>query len=286
MTIEQGKTYALSPRVKRITAPNPGKMTGYGTNTYLVGTDEIAVIDPGPEIDSHIDAILSEGKDRIRWVAVTHTHPDHSPAARAIIDATGAEAVGSILSPDDGHQDISFQVNQNIRQGEQISGPDFTLEAVFTPGHVGNHFCYFLREEGMLFAGDHLMEGISVVIIPPSGDLKAYVDSLERLKAYDLTAIAPAHGHIMTDPFGEIEGLIRHRRYREQKVMTALEKAGPASLQDLVAFAYDDVEEGLHKIAVYSLWAHLLKLEREGVASRTIKNHWAFGEEHWALAGP
>lgn len=284
MAIEPGKTYQLSPLVRRITAPNGGLMTGYGTNTYLIGQESVAIVDPGPAIDSHIEAILAEAKDRIRWVLTTHTHPDHSPAASAIIEATGAQAIGCVLSPDDGHQDITFRVEKNVRHGDRLTTQEFTLEALFTPGHVGNHFCYLLKEENMLFAGDHLMDGVSVVIIPPSGDLKDFVDSLILLKSYAIDAIAPAHGLIMDRPEEEIDTLIRHRQFREQKVITALRKQGTASVASLVVDAYDDVESERHKVAVYSLWAHLLKLEREGRALRTAKNHWAFGEELWTLA--
>ena len=285
MTIKPGKVDQISPLVRRITAPNPGVMTGPGTNTYLIGREQVAVLDPGPLIDSHVDAILKAGAGRIKWVVVTHTHADHSPAARPVIDATGATPVGSVMAPDDGHQDISFRVAKNIRHGERLESDEFTLEAIFTPGHIGNHFCYLLREENLLFSGDHMMEGVSVVIIPPSGDLKDFLASLERLLDYPLDAIAPAHGHLMTDPVKEINALIRHRQYREQKVLSAMKKAGEASLETLVPLAYDDTDPSLHKVARYSLWAHLLKLEREGRAERTIEKHWAFGEEHWRLKG-
>lgn len=258
-------------------------MTGYGTNTYLVGNENVAVVDPGPAIDSHIDAILAEAEDQIKWVIVTHTHQDHSPAAKAIIEATGATPMGSVLTPDDGHQDISFSVEKNISHGDLLETPEFTLEALFTPGHVGNHFCYLLKDENLLFAGDHLMEGVSVVIIPPSGDLKDFMDSLLLLKKHAIDAIAPAHGLIMDKPYDEIETLIRHRQFREQKVITALRNQGAASVDSLVVDAYDDIEAERHKVAVYSLWAHLLKLEREGRARKTVEKHWAFGEELWTL---
>jgi glyoxylase-like metal-dependent hydrolase (beta-lactamase superfamily II) len=281
-----GQVYRLSPLVRRITAPNPSMMTGPGTNTYLVGNDQVAVIDPGPLIDSHVQAILAEAGDRIKWVLVTHTHPDHSPAAAPLIAATGARAIGCLMHPDDGHQDITFKVADNVVHGEQLTTPEFTLEAIFTPGHIGNHFCYLLQQEGMLFAGDHMMDGISVVILPPSGDLKDFIHSLELLEDYPLRAIAPAHGNVMPDPAQQIRKLIKHRQYREQKVLSALQKAGEASLEALVPFAYDDTDPSLYKVAQYSLWAHLLKLEREGRALRTIKKHWAFGEELWRLAQP
>lgn len=283
MAIEQGRVYQLSPLVRRITAPNPGMMTGPGTNTYLVGAGDVAVIDPGPAIDSHVRAILEAGAGAIKWVVVTHTHMDHSPAAKAIIEATGATPVGYVMAPDDGHQDISFQVRRNLADGELIEGGDFTLEAVFTPGHVGNHVCYLLREEKTLFAGDHMMEGISVVILPPSGDLKDFLASLRKLENYPIERIAPAHGQVMSDPEKEIRALIEHRQYREDKVLDALERAGESSLEALVPYAYDDTDPALHKMAIYSLWAHILKLEKEGRVERTVAKHWAFGEEHWRL---
>lgn len=283
MIIEPGEVYQLSPLVRRITAPNGGRMTGPGTNTYLVGVGEVAVIDPGPAIDSHVQAILAAGGGRIKWVLVTHTHADHSPAAQAIIAATGAQTIGCLLHPDDGHQDNSFKVARDVAHGDIIAGNGFTLEAIFTPGHIGNHFCYLLREEGLLFAGDHMMEGISVVILPPSGDLGDFLNSLELLKNYPIAAIAPAHGNVLTDPEKEIRNLVRHRQYREQKVIVALERLGEASLEELTPQAYDDTPVELHKIAMYSLWAHLLKLEKEGRAQKTIKTHWAFGEERWRL---
>lgn len=271
-SIEAGKVYQLSPLVRRITAPNPGMMTGPGTNTYLIGHREVAVIDPGPSTQSHIDAILDAVGDRLKWVLVTHTHADHSPAARSIVEATGATAVGCVMQPDDGRQDTSFKVDRNVFHGELISGDGYSLEAIFTPGHIGNHFCYLLREEKLLFSGDHMMEGISVVIIPPSGDLQAFLSSLNRLLDYPINAIAPAHGHVMNEPEREISALLKHRQYREDKVLAALTTVGEASLSALVPHAYDDTDSSLHPVARFSLWAHLLKLEREGRAERTVEN--------------
>lgn len=283
MGIETGRVKRLSDRVRRLTAPNPGAMTGPGTNTYLVGNEQVAVIDPGPLIDSHVERILEEAGERIRWVVVTHTHRDHSPAAAPLLDATGAEPVGCVMTPDDARQDTTFNVDRNVRHGERIRGPDFTLEALHTPGHIGNHFCYLLREEGMLFAGDHMMEGVSVVILPPSGDLKEFMASLELLKDYPIEAIAPAHGELMTEPAREIDKLVKHRQYRERKVVAALRETDGGSIEQLVPRAYDDTDPSLYKMAAYSLWAHLLKLEREGLVERSVDRHWAYGEEHWRL---
>ncbi|MCV6605665.1 MAG: MBL fold metallo-hydrolase [Porticoccaceae bacterium] len=274
----------ISPLIRRITAPNPGPMTATGTHCYLVGREQIAVIDPGPAIDSHIQAILAACGERLKWVLVTHTHPDHSPAAQALIAATGAEPVGQVMA-DDGHQDTSFQVARNIEDGEWLDCGEFALQAIHTPGHVGNHVCYLLREERTLFAGDHLFGGGSVVIVPPSGDMKDYLASLQRLAVMDIAAIAPGHGELIEQPREEIAKLIAHRLKREQKVIAALEKLGEASLEALLPEVYNDVDNSLHKIAIYSLWAHLLKLEKDGVAVKTIHKHWAFGEEHWVLVG-
>ena len=281
------KPKQLSPLIRRITAPNPGPMTASGTNTYLVGNEQVAVIDPGPAIDQHIEAILAACDKRLKWVVVTHTHPDHSPAAKALIEATGAEAIGRVMA-DDGHQDASFQVAENIADGELLSADEFTLEAIYTPGHVGNHVCYLLRDEQVLFAGDHIFGGSSVVIIPPSGDMADYIYSLEKLLNYPLACIAPGHGDVIEDPQPVISGLVRHRLQRERKVVAAMEQLGEASLESLLPLVYSDVDPALHKIASYSLWAHLLKLEKDGVAIKTIDRHLrsgegAFGEEHWRL---
>lgn len=282
--IEPGRPYRLSPLVQRITAPNGGRMTGPGTNTYIVGDKELAIIDPGPLIDTHVEAILKavDGK-QVRWIVATHTHPDHSPAAKPLAEATGAMMVGCLMDSPDGHQDNTFKVERNVQEGDILSNGEYTLEAIFTPGHIGNHFCFLLREEELLFAGDHIMQGVSVVIIPPSGDLKDFLDSLEKLKKYSIKAFAPAHGEIIEEPEQEVQKLVKHRLYRENKVISAMKKVGQASLDDLVKYAYDDVDQALYKVARYSLWAHLLKLEREGRAVKTIHNHWAFGEEQWKL---
>ena len=168
----------LDRYVTRIIAPNPGLMTGPGTNTYLVGGDELAVIDPGPEIDSHIEAVLAEGAGRIKWVLCTHTHMDHSPAARRIREATGAIVMGR-PAPQGGTQDQAFAPDRVLEHGERIACGPVMLRAIHTPGHASNHLCYLLEETRMLFSGDHVMQGSTVVINPPDGDMRAYFRSLE-----------------------------------------------------------------------------------------------------------
>jgi len=261
--LDHDTPFRLNSRVRRVVAANPGVMTGPGTNTYLLGDNEVAVLDPGPALPGHIDAILAAAGDRIRWIVCTHTHPDHSPAWKAIAEATGAQVIGA-APPDDPHQDKTFVPTLQVRHDHVLATPEFTLRAVHTPGHVGNHYCYFLEEEGMLFAGDHIMNGSTVVIIPPSGDMKAYIESLRLLLDYPLKFIAPGHGELMPEPTKVVDWLVRHRLMREHKVVSALQRTGRSSLDELVKVVYDDVNTSLHKMAVYSLHAHLLKLQVEG----------------------
>ena len=279
--VKAGDVVQLSPLVRRVTANNPGAMTGAGTNCYLIGRAEIAVLDPGPADPAHIDAILAAaGESRVRWIVATHTHPDHSPAAALLSAKTGAELVGCVLA-DDGHQDRSFQVDSNVRHGDLIMGKDFTLEAIATPGHVANHFCYLLREEGQVFTGDHIMGGSTVVIIPPSGDMAEYLASLARLKEYPIRQLMPGHGDVIEDPIGVVDGLIAHRLRREDKVIRMLRAQSEISLVDLTPLVYDDVDASLHLVAQVSLWAHLLKLEKEGRAAKIVEQHWLFGQQRW-----
>ena len=273
-----GEVKALSPRVRRIVAPNPGPMTGPGTNTYVVGETDLVVVDPGPAIPSHIDAILDCVGDRLRYIACTHTHPDHSPAASALAEATGAMLVGRTTA-DDRHQDLSFQPASQIEDDECITGEGWTLRAIRTPGHVDNHVCYLLDEEGMVFAGDHIMNGSTVVIVPPGGNMAHYIASLRRLLDYDVKVVAPGHGELIPDCRGEVEKLVRHRLLREAKVFGALSDAAQ-SLDDLVVAVYDDVDPMMHEWAKLSLLAHLIKLEDE---RRTIKTVEA-GVDRWQVA--
>ena len=212
---------ALSPLVRRITAANPGMMTGPGTNTYLVGIDEIVVIDPGPDDEAHLDAIAGCGGDRIRWIVCTHTHPDHSPGAAGLAERTGAEVLA--YDARDG-----LEIDRSLADGDTIEATEFSLEAVHTPGHASNHLCFLLEQERVLFSGDHVMEGSTVVISPPDGDMAQYLASLDRLRSWRprLKAIAPGHGLRIDDPKAKLDEYVEHRLARERQVADALRAAG------------------------------------------------------------
>ena len=263
--IVPGIAVALMPRVMRITAPNPGVMTGPGTNSYIVGERELAVIDPGPDIESHVTALVEAVGTRLKWILCTHTHLDHSPAARALKAATKAQIAG-LACAQDGRQDAQFCPDRLLKDGDMVALDGVTLRAVHTPGHASNHLCYLFEEERLLFTGDHVMQGSTVVISPPDGNMQAYFASLDKLLRLDLAGLAPGHGRLIETPHDEVRRLVAHRLKREQKVADALARKNPGTLDELVTLAYDDVSEKLHPVAKRSLHAHLLKLAAEGRA--------------------
>ncbi|HXZ51206.1 MAG TPA: MBL fold metallo-hydrolase [Burkholderiales bacterium] len=261
--IVPGVPKRLDRLVTRITAPNPGMMTGPGTNSYLVGGRELALIDPGPAIDSHVQALLAAGAGRIRWILCTHTHLDHSPAAAALKTATGAVVIGR-PAPQGASQDQGFAPERVPGHGERLELGEVALRALHTPGHASNHLCYLLEDTKMLFTGDHVMQGSTVVINPPDGDMRAYLLALESLLEEDVAIFAPGHGYLIGQPQRELRRLIAHRLAREAKVVAALERLGRATLEQLVPAVYDDVHPKLHAVAARSLTAHLQKLVAEG----------------------
>lgn len=268
LPIVPGVARALSPLVRRIVAPNAGVMTGPGTNTYLVGVDEIAVIDPGPDDADHLDAIAGCGGDRIRWILCTHTHPDHAPGAAGLKERTGAEVIA--FSSRDG-----LEVDRTFGDGDRIEATEFRLRGVHTPGHASNHLCYLLEEERTLFSGDHIMQGSTVVIKPPDGDMAAYLESLEAVRKLRLRAIAPGHGLLIEDTAEVIRYYIDHRLEREAQVHQALVAAGTATVDELVGAVYVDVAPTLHPVARYSVHAHLIKLADEGRAQgQSLEGTW------------
>ena len=267
-----GEVVRLSPLVRRVTAPNPGMMTGPGTNTYIVGNDVLAVIDPGPVSEPHFDRIRELVGDRLRWILCTHTHLDHSPGARALQAATGAQTIG-MPAPPHGSQDVGFFPDRIFEHGDVIEGGDFTLRGIHTPGHASNHLCFLLEPEKLLFTGDHIMQGSTVVITPPDGNMIEYLQSLDSLLALDVVRVAPGHGHPIETPHEEARRLIAHRLKREQKIIAAFSGRNPATIDELVPVAYADTSPNLHAVARRSLHAHLIKLERDGQV-RQVGEHW------------
>ena len=252
----------LAPGVRRVVAPNGGMMTGPGTNTYVLGTRDVVVIDPGPDDAAHLQAIMNATEGRIGWIVVTHTHRDHSPLAAVLARQTGARLIG-VPAPADGRQDESFTPNDVPRDGARLQLGDTVLIAIHTPGHASNCVCYLLEPERLLFTGDHVLEGVSPVILPPDGDMAAYMTSLDKLEAFDFERIAPGHGGILPRGKRMLALLRAHRLTREAKVLASLTD-NPVALEALTAAVYDDVPVERHSWAQLTLQAHLIKLAREG----------------------
>jgi glyoxylase-like metal-dependent hydrolase (beta-lactamase superfamily II) len=256
-----GVPVQIAPRIVRLTAPNPGMMTGPGTNTYLLGdaASGIAVIDPGPAIDAHVQAIVDAAAGPIRWILCTHTHIDHSPAAAPLKARTGATVLGMRARFPE-RQDATFAPDRELAHGERLEVGGHALRVLHTPGHASNQLCFLEEGERLIFTGDHLMQGSTVVINPPDGDMATYLASLRLLLSEDLEFIAPGHGFLMGKPHEMVERVLVHRVARENKVLAALAAHGPSTVEDLLPHVYDDVPARMHPVASRSLLAHLIKL--------------------------
>ncbi|MEX2496109.1 MAG: MBL fold metallo-hydrolase [Woeseia sp.] len=269
--LSAGQLTQLAPGVRRLVAPNPGMMTGPGTNTYIIGRREVAVIDPGPAMAGHVDATLDAIADRVgavlRWVLVTHTHSDHSPAATLLASRSGAALLGR-PPPPGRHQDAAFLPDRVLEDGEVFATSEFTLDVIHTPGHASNHLTFRHGALDWLFTGDHVINGSTVVIDPPDGNMSAYLHSLEKIKSYRLAAIAPGHGELIEEPYAAIDALIRHRLAREKKVLDAVRADSALTSGELVSRVYRDVDSSLYSVAERSLLAHLEKLEADGSVRR------------------
>jgi glyoxylase-like metal-dependent hydrolase (beta-lactamase superfamily II) len=260
-----GKTVSLAQGVRRIVAGNAGLMTGPGTNTYLLGERQIAVVDPGPDDASHLETILAAAGAPIRWVVVTHTHRDHSPLAAELARRSGAQIIG-LPPPGDGRQDGSFVPHRQPADAERLVLGDSELVAIHTPGHASNCVCYFLERQRLLITGDHVLEGVSPVILPPDGNMADYLNSIDKLFAYDFESIAPGHGDLMDRGKQVLEALREHRLAREAKVLRSLAALTHANLDTLTPVVYDDVPGDRHQWARLTLEAHLIKLAHEARA--------------------
>jgi glyoxylase-like metal-dependent hydrolase (beta-lactamase superfamily II) len=266
---------ALSPLVRRVVANNPGLMTGPGTNTYLVGIDEVAVIDPGPDIAKHIDAIIGASmRERVRWVLLTHTHPDHWPAAAKIRKKTGALIGAFPTFPK--ADEVDLDLDLVLGDGDTVDGTEFRLEAIHTPGHAPNHLCFLLDEERALFTGDHVLNGTTTVVNPQrGGDMKQYLASLDRLrKIKRVTRICPGHGDVVDEPAALLDEYVAHRKMRERQIVKLL-KEQPRTIKRIVDALYTDTPDGLIEMAQHQVHAHLLKLKADGKVTGTgAKSTW------------
>lgn len=274
---------SLHPLVRRVLAGNPSAFTYSGTQTYIVGTGEVAVIDPGPDLDAHVAGILAATQgERITHILCTHTHHDHSPASRALKAATGASITGCapLALEDDGPRadaafDRHYAPDRILADGERVSGPDWTLEAVATPGHTSNHLCLALPRAGALFTGDHVMGWSTTVISPPDGDMAAYMASLDKLMARDDRVYYPAHGEPVENPQRFVRGLAGHRRQREGQILRLLREE-PRPIPAMVEKMYVGIDPVLHPAAGRSVLAHLIDMEARGIVARS--------GEAWRLA--
>ena len=269
LTFEYGQVDQVSPLIRRVIAENPSAFTFHGTGTYIVGKGDVAVIDPGPLVDSHIEALgrALEG-ERVSHIVITHPHRDHSPAARDLKEMTGAPTYGfgphGSGRPDTGGEveegaDRDFDPDVQVRDGDVIEGDGWTLEAVHTPGHTSNHLCYALDEENALFSGDHVMGWSTTVVSPPDGDMQAYMNSLERLKARGEQTFWPTHGPPIPRPNEFVGALLAHRHEREDQIMACLAD-GPSTIPRMVETMYADVGRHLHAAAARSVLSHLIHM--------------------------
>lgn len=273
MRFEYGVAEPVTPLIRRIVAHNPGPFTYIGTGTYIVGHGRVAVIDPGPALASHVEALLAAlAGETVSHILVTHTHLDHSPAAAAIKAATGAPTYG--FGPHGGGEaggpvveeggDRDFVPDIVLREGDTAEGPGWRLEAVETPGHTSNHLCFALPEERVLFSGDHVMGWSTSVVAPPDGDMRAYLASLEKLLARDDAAFWPTHGPAIEEPKRHVAAFIAHRRARSEAILRRL-AAGDETIPALVAAIYRGLDPRLVPAAGRSVLAHLVMLVEDGM---------------------
>ena len=281
MPAMEGRSVELSPLVRRVLANNPSPFTFEGTNSFIVGRGEVAVIDPGPDLPDHVDAILAAVRgERVAAILCTHTHRDHSPASRPLNAATGAPIVGCAplsLDDDGPRADASFDADyapdRVLQDGEALEGEGWTLRAVATPGHTSNHLCFELAEEAALFSGDHVMGWSTTIVSPPDGDMGAYMASLAKLQAREDRIYYPAHGPAVEAPQKLLRGLVLHRRQREGQILAQLER-GEGRIASMVGHMYRSIDPRLHPAAERSVLAHLLDLEARGLA-RNEGDRWS-----------
>ena len=288
--VRYGAVEQVSPLIRRIIANNPSKYSYRGTGTYIVGHGDVAIIDPGPALDEHRDALTAalEG-ERVRAILITHCHSDHSPLAAWLRESTGAPTIAFgphgvvALDDDDETDDDETESEPDIKMKESIdvafvpdicaidgsivaSARDWTMRAVFTPGHTSNHMCFALDEEGALFTGDHVMGWSTTVVSPPDGDMRAYMNSLRKVIDRNDRILWPTHGNPVTDPQPFLAAYLAHRLEREAQVLAQV-RNDVRTIGEIVKVLYSNVHKGLHKPAGRSVLSHLVKLVADGVVA-------------------
>ena len=273
MDVPYAKLEELEPGVARVLAHNPSAFTYYGTQTYVIGTQEVAVIDPGPDLPEHIDALVEAiGGRKVAAILCTHTHRDHSPAARPLAERIDAPVIGcaplaleTVGPRADASFDGDYAPDRVLADGESIEVDGYPVTAVATPGHTSNHLCYAYR--GALMSGDHVMGWSTTVVVPPDGDMADYMESLDKLRQRDDRAYYPAHGPAVTNPQQYVRHLVGHRMQREKQIL-GLVRERTRGIADIVANAYPGLDPRLVPAAGGSVFAHLLDLERQGLVKR------------------
>jgi len=272
-SFEYGQLELVAPGIRRIVARNPSPFTFRGTGTYVVGDGAVAVIDPGPDLDDHVAALLAGlAGEQVTHILITHTHRDHSPAAAPLKAATGAQTYG--FGPHAGGRrgdpaveeggDWDFSPDVTVHDGDTIAGAGWSFDAVHTPGHTSNHLCFALPDRGILFSGDHVMGWSTSVIAPPDGDMRAYMASLDKLLGRPDAVYWPTHGPAIAEPHAHVRAFIDHRREREAGILGCL-KAGAGRIDAIVDRLYVGLQPGLHRAAGRSVYAHLLDLVGRGI---------------------
>ena len=271
---EYGACDQVSPLIRRVVANNPGPFTYLGTGTYIIGKGQVAVIDPGPDLPEHLDELLAalEG-ETVTHILVTHHHSDHSPLAKPLQEKTGAKIYGCAVGAKaadstvitEAGSDLDFTPDIDICGGGALfEGPGWTLEAIATPGHTSNHICFALKEENALFSGDHIMGWSTTVVSPPDGDMTAYMESLEKVKARNFEVLWPTHGPPVREVTPFIEAYIAHRRAREAQVLKAVGE-GHGRIKEMVPTLYAETDKRLWPAAARSVLGPMIDLVRRGV---------------------
>ncbi|MFN3853268.1 MAG: MBL fold metallo-hydrolase [Phreatobacter sp.] len=274
-----GRVETLSPLIRRVLCDNPGPFTHKGTVTYIIGTGRVAILDPGPDDPAHVAAVLEAVKgEQVEAILVTHTHRDHSPATPAIRAATGAPVYAEgphraaraltlgETNPLDASGDRDFVPDVTLSDGAVVSGPGWTVEAVFTPGHTANHMAFALKEEDALFSGDHVMAWSTTIVAPPDGAMGDYMASLDKLRAREERIFWPGHGGPVREPAKFMRALAHHRRLREAAILKRIE-AGDRAIPDIVAAIYEGLDPRLKGAAGLSVFAHLEDLVARGLVA-------------------